>query len=95
MIFRPSQRRYVFGLIAAAMATAGQGQAYQPSFHPDRLKGPPVGAPNDVMILASPHLSELPNTFAPNMVTPLLMRLASWQPTAIATEDMPGLQCDS
>jgi hypothetical protein len=47
------------------------------------------------MVLGTAHLSSLPDDFSPNLLTPLLDRLASWRPTAIATEDVSGLQCDS
>ena len=70
-------------------------QDYRPSFHPETLKGPPVGAPNDVLVLGTMHLSGLPKNVSPEMLSPLLDRLASWRPTAIATEDLSGLQCDS
>ncbi len=86
-------------LVAAALAVAPTGaaaaSAYRPVFRPETLKGPPAGAPNEVLILGTPHLSDLPKTFAPALLAPLLDRLAAWYPTAIATESMSGLQCDS
>jgi len=79
-----------------ALASSGvQAQDYRPSFHPDTLKGPPAGVPNEVMVLGTAHLSGLPETLAPEILSPLLDRLASWHPTAITTEDLSGLQCDS
>ena len=81
------------GLTLAALPVLGQ--AYRPTFHPDELKGPPKGAPNEVLVLGTPHLSGLPASFTPDLLTPLLDRLAAWRPTAIATEDLSGLQCDS
>ena len=86
-------------LIAAAISvvvvSAAAAQDYRPAFHPDQLKGPPAGAPNEVLVLGSPHLSALPETFRPEHVEPLLARLEAWRPTAIATENLSGLQCDS
>lgn len=79
-------------LFAAPMALA---QGYQPKFDPARLKGPVQGEPNEVLVLGTPHLSGLPASFTPEMLGPLLDRLAAWKPTAIATEDLSGLQCDS
>ncbi|WP_439448525.1 DUF5694 domain-containing protein [Stenotrophomonas sp. ATs4] len=67
---------------------------YRPTFHPDQLKGPPSGRPNEVLVLGSPHLSSLPKTFQPAMLEPLLKRLEAWKPTAIAIENLSGLQCD-
>ncbi|MCH2238877.1 MAG: hypothetical protein A2792_00920 [Sphingomonadales bacterium RIFCSPHIGHO2_01_FULL_65_20] len=83
------------GLAAAPLAA----QEYRPNFRPDALKGPPKGAPNEVLVLGTPHLAGLPDrdtTAALNaLLTPLLDRLAAWHPTAIATENLSGLQCDS
>lgn len=87
-----------FALTLGILLTASSGasaQDYRPSFQPDQLKGPPVGQPNEVLVLASPHLSDVGDTFEPRMLSPLLDRLADWRPTAIATESMSGLQCDS
>ncbi len=68
--------------------------AYQPSFRPDQLKGPPPGRANEVLVLGSPHLSEFPANFEPAQLDPLLQRLAAWKPEAIAVEAVAGLQCD-
>lgn len=77
------------------LGSGAQAQTYQPSFHPDTLKGPPAGAVNTVLVLGTTHLSGMPKDFDPETLTPLLDRLAQWGPTAIATEDLSGLQCDS
>ena len=82
-------------IAVATAAVAAPPQGYRPSFHPDRLKGPAAGRPNEVMILGGPHLSGLGDRFRPDMLAPLLTRLASWRPTAIAIENVSGLQCDS
>lgn len=89
--------RYLFLAAAVFMATAGSAAAqdYRPSFHPDQLKGPPAGAVNEVLVLGSPHLSALPDTFRADMVEPLLERLVAWRPDAVASENLSGLQCDS
>jgi hypothetical protein len=91
----PSRRfaAIVGGLLLAT--SAAQAKDYRPKFRPDALKGPPVGAPNEVLVLGTPHLASLPKSFAPEMLSPLLARLASWRPDGIATEDMSGLQCDN
>jgi hypothetical protein len=68
--------------------------AYTPSFHPDQLKDPPVGRPNQVLVLGSPHLSALPKSFAPDQLEPLLSRLEAWKPEVIGVEAVSGLQCD-
>jgi hypothetical protein len=83
--------------VALAIGTAAIAAPlpdYHPTFHPDRLKGPPAGTPNAVLVLGTPHLSGI-DGLRPDMLAPLLARLAAWRPTAIATEDLSGLQCDS
>ena len=83
-------------LIAAGfLAAAAAAQTYRPDFDPSRLKGPHVGLPNTVVILGSPHLSQLPPTFKPNSSTPLVDALARWRPEAIGVEALSGAQCDT
>lgn len=83
------------GLLGAPAAAAD----YRPSFHPEDLKGPPKGPPNEVLVLGTPHLAGLPERYTPaalnTLLAPLLDRLAAWKPSAIATENVSGLQCDS
>lgn len=83
---------FILGLCSASALAASPG--YRPSFHPEQLKGPPAGRPNQVLVLASPHLSALPDNVAPAQLEPLLERLAAWKPEAIAIEAVSGLQCD-
>jgi len=83
-------------LVGAAQAQAETGpRDYRPSFHPETLKGPPAGKPNEVLVLGTTHLSGLPKTFDMGLLAPLIERLANWKPTGIATEDLSGLQCDA
>ncbi|WP_420138548.1 DUF5694 domain-containing protein [Sphingomonas sp.] len=77
------------------MGSPLSGRDYHPRFRPEALKGPPAGPANQVLVLGSTHLSAAPSSFAPSMLEPLLVRLAAWRPTAIATEDLSGLQCDA
>jgi hypothetical protein len=94
MIQRAS--RYLFSaILLAGIASGAQAQDYRPDFHPDQLKGPPPGKPNEVLVLGTTHLSGLKVKVGPEMLAPLLARLAAWKPDAIATEDLSGLQCDS
>lgn len=74
---------------------AAFAQEYKPAFRSSALKGPPAGRANEVLVLGSTHLSGAPAIFTPSMLTPLLDRLAAWRPSAIATEDLSGLQCDA
>lgn len=84
-------------LMMAALATAAAGagaQTYRPDFDPSRLKGPRTGTPNEVMVLGTPHLRQLPPSFQPEHVAPLVERLARWHPQVIAIETLSGAQCD-
>ena len=82
-------------VLTMSVGNLASAQEYVPSFQPDRLTDRPVGEPNEVMVLASPHLSQMPDSFQPEMVEPLVSRLVEWRPTAVATEDSAGLLCDA
>lgn len=84
---------YAF-LAASLLSSAAAAQAYQPDFDPSRLKGPAAGPANEVLVLGSHHLSELPKTFDPATLRPLEDRLAAWRPDGIAIEDLSGPQCE-
>lgn len=86
--------RGVATLVASGLSVAATAQDYVPSFRPDRLKGPPPGPPNQVLVLGGPHLSSF-KTLQRDALAPLLDRLAAWKPDVIATEDLSGLLCDS
>lgn len=86
--------RIVVAAVGMLAAGASGAQEYRPSFRTDTLKGPPVGTPNQVLVLGTPHLSEI-KTLEPAMLEPLLARLAAWKPQAIAVEHLSGLQCDA
>lgn len=81
--------------VALTGASAAAAQTYRPSFQPDQLKGPPAGRVNEVLVLASPHLSQMDGAVRADMLAPLLDRLAAWAPEVIATENVSGLQCDA
>ena len=66
---------------------------YQGSFDPRAMTDKPVGEPNEVAVLATPHLSGLPDTFVPAMVEPLVDRLVEYRPTVVAIENMSGVTC--
>jgi hypothetical protein len=80
----------IVAVVGASMATA---QAYRP-FDTSRLKGPQSGPPNQLLVLGSTHLSGMPPAFQPGQLAPLLDKLASWHPQAIAIEALSGAQCD-
>jgi hypothetical protein len=77
----------------AFSGTAG-AKGHRPDFDPSALKGPASGTPNEVLVLGSPHLSQLPASFDPAALQLLNDRLAGWRPQAIAIEALSGTQCD-
>ncbi len=50
---------------------------------------------NEVWVLGTPHLSELPASFDPKSLHLLIDRLATWQPQIITVEALSGMQCDT
>lgn len=87
-------RRLLALLSTLAVAGFSTAQNYQPDFNPALLKGPAVGAANEVLVLGTAHLSQLPKAFDPVNLSLLNERLAAWRPQAIAVESLSGMQCD-
>lgn len=87
--------RTIIALGIAAVAGAAPAQIHRSDFDPSRLKGPRAGPPNEVMVVGTAHLSELPPAFAPEQAAPLVDRLAAWRPEAIGVEALSGVQCDN
>ncbi|WP_375290251.1 DUF5694 domain-containing protein [Qipengyuania sp.] len=79
--------------LAVGMPLAAQSED-SAIFRPETMTDRPAGEPNEVMVLGTPHLSQLPDAFRPEMVEPLVARLVAWKPTAVATEDNSGVLCD-
>lgn len=80
--------------LAQAQLPSPAMQPYTPVFQPGHYKGPPAGAPNQVLVLGTPHLSEFEGTLRQEQLAPLLERLRTWRPQLIAVERLSGLQCD-
>ena len=94
--FRPAVIAFALaGMIAASGAARAAEGDYRPAFQPGRHKAPATATPNDVLVLGTPHLSGFPDSFRAEALAPLLDRLAAWRPTAVAIENLSGLQCDS
>jgi hypothetical protein len=51
------------------------------------------GQANQLMVLGTPHLSQLPKSFDLANLGVLMDRLAGWQPQAVAIEALSGVQC--
>ena len=81
-------------LLAGILVTAiFQGPVFAaPDFAPGAFKLQ-RGQPNELLVLGTPHLSQLPKSFDPANLSGLMDRLANWQPQAIAIEALSGLQC--
>lgn len=83
-------------LTCLVMATLlGAASAREPAgiFEPSKLKGPAKGSPNEVLVLGTPHLAQLPATFQPANLRILNERLRAWKPRIIAIEGRSGPQC--
>lgn len=63
-------------------------------FDPSSLKGPAKRTPNEVMVLGTAHLAQLPSSFQPASLEVLKQRLLAWQPRIVAIEGLSGTQCD-
>jgi hypothetical protein len=81
-------------LLSMTLCGSAAAQAWQPDFNASAFKGPASGPANEVLVLGSPHLSQLPKTFQATSLTLLNERLAAWKPQAIAIEAVSGPQCD-
>lgn len=91
--------RWIHLLVSMTLCGAAAAQDYRPDFDPSRLKGPVAGPLSEVLVLGSPHLSQLPKDLQPAAVRPaaiqsVIDRLARWQPHAIAIESLSGVQCE-
>lgn len=74
----------------AAPALAGAA----PALDPRTLKSRIAGQPAQILVLGSPHLSQLPEKLDPALLGPLLDRLAAFRPQVITIEALSGEECD-
>lgn len=82
----------VLMLVAGAQAHAAPEPGPALAFSPSSLKLA-RGQINQVMVLGSTHLSQLPKPFDVKTLQLLNERLVAWRPQAIAIEDLSGVQC--
>lgn len=78
----------LWGASASACADGAAG-----SFDPSKLKGPAKGSANEVLVLGTAHLAQLPANFQPAALTLLKERVFDWKPQIIAIEKLSGPQC--
>jgi hypothetical protein len=83
-------------IMAAAIAIllSASAIAQTPAFDPKSWKGQHAGKPTQVLTLGSAHLSQLGQPVTPEMMEPLLAKLATFNPTIITHEGLSGEQCD-
>jgi hypothetical protein len=81
--------------IVATVICVGGACAQEPLgiFNPGKVKGPAKGVPNEVIVLGTPHLAQLPATFKLSSLRLLNERLRGWKPRIVAIEALSGTQC--
>lgn len=84
----------ILSLILAASVSAVHASDTGAVFDTSKFKGPARGAPNEVLVLGTVHLAQLPKTFDPAALGGLLARLQQWRPQIIAIEASSGPLCD-
>ncbi|MGI4716909.1 MAG: DUF5694 domain-containing protein [Janthinobacterium lividum] len=80
--------------VTTLCVASASARSATPVFDPSTLKGPAKGNPNDIMILGTAHLAQLPPTFQPASLDVLKERLIAWKPRVVAIEGLSGAQCD-
>jgi Family of unknown function (DUF5694) len=80
--------------IFLALMTVGVVRAETPAFDPRSWKGEHVGMPTQVLTIGSTHLGQLDKPVTPEMLVPLLDKLAAFKPNIITHEGRSGEQCD-
>lgn len=80
----------IFSALSASQAVAATTTVAE--FNPGAYKLQ-NGQINEVMVLGTAHLSQLPKTFDGAKLNGLIDRLAEWKPQAIAIETVSGMQC--
>lgn len=74
---------------ALATPVAGQQEAFSPQAHRGEVAGPL----SEIMVLGTPHLTQLPEELDGMDIAPLIGRLTAWQPDVIMIENLSGLDC--
>ena len=80
----------ILALAVSQVAATGTA-AFDPRLHKSEIAGPPA----QVLVLGSPHLSQLPNKLDPRLLEPLLGRLAAFNPEVITVEGLAGEECET
>lgn len=86
--------KLIFALFTVISCSVSIAAEYHPKFDPSQLKTPKTSVPNEVLVLATPHLSGLPERFSPKSLNLLIEKLETWRPQLITVESLSGMQCD-
>jgi len=81
--------------LAAALTCAPGALAQSRPFDPRAYQERVVGAPTQILVLATPHLSGTPEGWDAANLEPLLERLAAFRPDAIMIEALSGESIDA
>ncbi len=85
-------RRLIFALVTLCIATMASAQT--PAFDPRAWRGQHIGPPTQVLTLGSAHLNQMKTVVTPEMLVPLIEKLAAFKPDIITHEGISGEQCD-
>lgn len=78
-----------------ALAAAQSFALGTPAFDPRQHKNEIAGRPAEILVLGTPHLSQLPHQVDPKLFDRLLDRLARFSPQIITVEGLSGEECDT
>lgn len=84
----------IIGLLTA-LVVAGTALAQTPAFDPRSLRGKYIGQPTTVLTIGSVHLGQSDQPVTPELVAPLLNKLAAYKPDIITHEGISGEQCET
>jgi hypothetical protein len=78
-----------------ALAAAQTFAVGTPAFDPRKLKTAIAGKPAQILVLGSPHLTQLPTKPDKALLEPLLDRLGAFKPDVITVEGISGEDCET
>lgn len=87
-------RFLLLGAVAALASTQVQAAPYSPLDLGAVDRAVPPQARTRYMVLGTPHLAGMPDSFKPEYLSLVLDRLAAWRPDVITIEGLPGPQCE-
>lgn len=76
----------LLGLAILVTPSAASSQVFDPRNYQTKISGQPT----QIMVLGTEHLSGTPDNWNPQVLEPLLERLAAFKPDIITTEDQSG-----